>query len=180
MRLILLCISMGVLTTISYASDYRWYPNSGSNQGYLEANIQNESGSLFAISCGYFTSDHLAIATWETQMFRLNGLKDVQIVVDNVSYPFSSNFLYMESLNKSSATFEATALAPNVVFKSLVGALIRSKAQKFLIEVPQDGFTETFSLLGAHDVLLGFRFEDTHAARTVPPGHSIVDPCVDK
>jgi hypothetical protein len=178
MMRVVLCIWLVTLATTSYAVDYRWYPNSGSNQGVLEANIQNKDGSLFTISCGYFNSEHTAGIDWQSRKFQLNGIKDVQVVVGGVNYPFTVTFLYMASLKKSGGTFNMGNLATNAVLKSLVATLIHSRAGEFMIEVPQDNVSEAFSLLGARDVLLGHRFEDISKRRSVPKGHSIVDACV--
>jgi hypothetical protein len=175
---VLLCIWLVTLATTSHAVDYRWYPNSGSNQGFLEANIQNRNGSLFTISCGYFNGEHTAGIDWQSRKLQLDGVKDVQVVVGSVNYPFTVRFLYMASSKKSGGMFNMGNLATNVVLRSLVATLIHSRAREFIIEVPQDNVSEAFSLLGAHDVLLGHRFEDTSTRRSVPKGHSIVDTCV--
>jgi hypothetical protein len=141
--------------------------------------VENAYGSSFTISCRYVGEDHSSSISWDSKKLKINGIKTVQIVVDGTSYPFAGNFLYMEAHHVSGGSVEISSLATRSILKSLVARLISSRSATFSIELPQDRASEEFSLLGARKVLLGSRFEDTATRRTVKPGHTIVEKCVE-
>jgi hypothetical protein len=143
MRLLLACGVLGALIVPASAKEHRW--TLAYAQGTTEAIIRNERGSSLNIYCPTGQSDTTPGIFIETKAinFKAGEKVAVQFVVDGKSHAF--DFAEIE--------FKATGAAKHGALSALIDALAKSKGKSFVVEYPNLGKSELFSLLGARKAM---------------------------
>ena len=163
----LFIVAVMIATPQVASAAYRWVPNSGSNQGVLEAIIKNNSDAEFVIYCAAEVDPkfrpRVSGMMLSSRKLKSLGFNQMQIIVGGTSYPFVF----------SNGSYENDSLSGSVIFHSLVRALMNSKGKTFTIEVPKEGVSEEFSLADARKVLGGFRYEGSRK----PRGGTLIGDC---
>jgi hypothetical protein len=132
-----------LLYSPAYAVDYRW--TLGFAQGTSEAIIRNDNDSSVNIYCPSGQSD-----TTPGMFIHVNKIRPrareqitVQIIVDGKNHTF-----YLQE-----SQFQASGRANAESLHSLVNSLAGSKGRSFVVEFPNFGMSERFSLLDARRAL---------------------------
>lgn len=141
MRFIILAISVTASCVSAFAVDYRWFDEV--NRGTVSAIVRNGNGSKLDIYCAS-ADDGRAGFSLETKLIMTSSEPlDVQIVIDGKSHPFTlTNMVY-----------EASGRLPFSALNALADDLIASRKPSFIVEYPKYKRSETFSLLGARQLL---------------------------
>jgi hypothetical protein len=143
MRLVLACGVLAALIIPAAAKDYRW--TLGYGQGTTEAIIRNERGSSVNIHCPAGQAETTPGIFIETKAlsFKAGEKVAVQFVVDGKGHAF--DFEEIE--------FKARGAAKHGALSALIDALAKSKGKSFVVEFPNLGKSELFSLLGARKAM---------------------------
>jgi hypothetical protein len=123
--------------------DFRW--TGGFGQGTLVAQIRNQAGSVVHFSCnqsGGAGAGDLGLMV-EIRGRAITGAKTYQFVIDGKNHPV----VLEDGWLVARARFEVNALM------LIADALVGSKAAAFVVEVPEAGASERFSLLNVRDAL---------------------------
>ena len=124
---------------------YRWTEEFG--MGTLTASIRNDAGSAFSISCPSGKEDTSPIVEFESMRFKLRARETIQVVVDGESFSFSvsNNGNSFSRLRYEKLSARGTRMD---LFR-FVKALIVSRSENFIVEIPKLGRSERFSLKDA-------------------------------